>query len=47
VTVIFKEIASLRDKQARPSNCGDTLKLQLPSIDGNILCGQGNDPRVW
>jgi len=25
------------------SNCGNILKFQLPNIDGNILCGRGND----
>ena len=43
VTVAPKGVASLRDKQARPSNCRDLLKHRLPSTDGNMPCGQGND----
>ena len=36
--VIFLECNS-----ATPSNCGDVLKLLLPSSGGNTHYGQGND----
>ena len=31
------------NSSATPSNCGNTLKLHLPSRRGNTACGQGND----
>jgi len=50
VTVHFKECASWSGIKFDNSLAGNTVKLRghpkalkLPSIDGNILCGQGND----
>jgi hypothetical protein len=58
VTVHFKECASWSGIKFDNSLAGNTVKLRghpkalkLPSIDGNILCGQGNDlgygKNVW
>jgi hypothetical protein len=44
VCVVFFSKQNCHWTTATPSNCGEVLKLQLPTQPGNRAGGQGNDP---